>query len=188
MKKWCTMILCFGLIALLVACQSKISKEEAYNIALKDAGVSESDVTLTKEVVDEDEFQFEFHTAEQAFEYEINEDGTIEKREVTSYQASDADKENTTGEEGTAADSTIGGTDAGADQTTTTPVTQEQALERAYTHFKVSQEDVTNLEVRQERDDGQEVYDIEFHVGNKEYSCDVSVQTGEILSYDIDNH
>ena len=42
----------FGLMILLSACGTTLSKEEAYAIALKDAGVTEQDVVLQKETVD----------------------------------------------------------------------------------------------------------------------------------------
>lgn len=186
MKKWGTILVCFCLVALLAACGSRVSKEEAYNIALKDAGVSADDVTLTKETKDEGEFGFEFHTDTQSFRYEVDEDGTIEKSSVTQYQAPDT-KQNGTTDDDTTSGTTTGGADAQTAQTTT-PLTQEQALEQAYTHFQVSKDDVTNLQVKKEQEDGQEVYDIEFDVGTKEYSCDISVQTGEVLAHDVDEH
>lgn len=184
MKKWWVAVICFGLITVLVACGSKISKEEAYAIALEDAGVTEGDITLTEETMDDNEFKFVFHTDTESYEYEIDEDGTIEKRSVTKYQAQSTEQDKTTDDANTSETNT-GGTDTPAEQTTT-PLTQEQALEQAYTHFQVSETEVTNLKVKKEVDDGQEVYDIEFDVGTKEYSCEINVQTGEMRSYDVD--
>ena len=147
MKKWYMTFVCFGLIALLTACQSKISREEAYDIALKDAAVSESDVTLTKETTEDDEYQFEFHTSTQSFEYEISKSGKIEERTVTNYQATEAEKKNTTNGDNTAHDNTnqsltAENSDAiqGSTEQPTTPLTQEQALEKVYAHFQVTED------------------------------------------------
>ena len=172
MKKWSLLGISFGLMILLSACGTTLSTEEAYAIALKDAGVTEQDVVLQKETVDDDEFAFVFHTDLQQFEYEIDEDGTIEKRSVTRNPGVDIGHKNATGNDGASE--------------TYAAITQEQALDCAYAQFQVSEAEITDLYIEKEWENGQEIYDIEFMIGTKEYSCEVNAQTGAVISYDVD--
>lgn len=40
------------------------------------------------------------------------------------------------------------------------------------------------LKMELDHDDGRAKYEVEWHVGQVEYSCDVDAYTGEILSYE----
>lgn len=66
-------------------------------------------------------------------------------------------------------------------------ITQDEALQIAYEKFQVSSENVKNVKVKLDKENGIEVYDIDFDAGNKEYSCDISTTTGEILNFDSDS-
>lgn len=67
-------------------------------------------------------------------------------------------------------------------------LTREQALEIAYSYFKVSGADAVVHKVKLGRDDGRLCYEIEFYIGRIEYEIDIDAQTGAVLeaeySYD----
>lgn len=50
----------------------------------------------------------------------------------------------------------------------------------------VKEKDTTYLTVHLDVDDGVEIYEVEFMVGNKEYDYDIDAYTGKILSKDFD--
>ena len=163
MKKWLAILLCLALTLALTAC-GRLTRDEAYAKALQDAGLSAQDVTLLAEGQEEDEFFFEFATDTTKYSYQID-DGRIESKVITSL---------------TTAETVV------PDVIPESPLTEAQALEAAYAHFQVAEADVVNLRVATELEDGREVYDIEFDAGAREYSCEIEIRTGKIVSSDVD--
>lgn len=78
-------------------------------------------------------------------------------------------------------------TQTGEQQTQTQGLTQDEALAKAVAHFGVDGNSITNVRIKQEYDDGRNVYDIDFYYNNKEYSFEIDINTSEIISTDIDN-
>lgn len=165
------MVGAIGCSFMLTGCGKKVTTEEARDIALKDAGLSVNEVSFTSEKIDDDSFEFSFHTDKKAYNYEISERGKIEEISTSNYTETQT---NITNE----------GTQAPNKQTT--PLTQEQALEKVVAHFKIDGTAITNLEIYQENDDGAQVYDIEFLYNGKEYSAEVDIASGAVTSSDID--
>ena len=71
-----------------------------------------------------------------------------------------------------------------------TPVVQDIGLERAksiaLSHAGVASGSVRWGKVRQDREDGVLVYEIEFYVGQTEYDYEIDAVTGAIRDYDVD--
>lgn len=65
-------------------------------------------------------------------------------------------------------------------------VTQAQATDIALEHAGVAKEDTTSLSVDQDKEDGVEVYDIQFATQDRTYHYDVSRKSGEIVNYSYD--
>ena len=65
-------------------------------------------------------------------------------------------------------------------------VTEAEARSAAFAHAGVTEDQVVALQITKDRDDGREVYDIEFRSAERVYSYEVAVRGGEILksSYD----
>ena len=59
---------------------------------------------------------------------------------------------------------------------------QDAAKEAAFADAQVSEEDTSRLRVAKDRDDGKQIYEIEFTAGNREYSYDIDASDGSILS------
>lgn len=83
------------------------------------------------------------------------------------------------------------GTDSTASENTTDPnsISEEKAREIALADAEVAEADVTGIRVEKDRDNGRDVYDVEFYAGDKEYDYEIDRTTGEIISrhYDIEN-
>lgn len=76
--------------------------------------------------------------------------------------------------------------DSNAAGTGSVTVTEAQAKEIALEDAGIKAEDVTGIRVNKDKDDGREVYDVEFYVDNKEYDYEIDIATGKILDKDFD--
>lgn len=86
----------------------------------------------------------------------------------------------------TAVLSGTGNTDNTAKVETKAVIREEAAKAAALKHAGLKESEVTFLSVKQEKDDGRDVYDVEFYVGTKEYDYEIDAYSGEIISYDYD--
>ncbi len=143
-----------------------IGLEAAREIALKDAGLSASDVTFTKEKQDRDDgriyYEFEFFTSDREYDYEIH------------------------GTTGAIVDKSIEGFHHGGNQTGGTDIGVDQAKTIALNHAGLSASDVNFAKAKLENDDGRIVYEVEFYHGNREYDYTIDAYSGAILEYDAD--
>ena len=65
---------------------------------------------------------------------------------------------------------------------------QDEAKRIAFEDAGVSESDTSRLKVEKDRDDGGIQYDVQFSVGEKEYSYDINGVSGEILSADVETN
>ncbi len=65
-------------------------------------------------------------------------------------------------------------------------ITADEALNIALKQAGVTREDIRNLESTLDRENGAAVYEIDFDVGNVEYSYDINAETGAIVERDRD--
>ena len=162
----------------------QISVEDAKAAAFAHAGLKEKDVVLRKAALDMDDdrgilkYDVDFYAADKDFEYDIDATtGVVIKAEREMMDAEDyaemkAIKESMKTKEAAKA--------AG--------LNEEGALDIALKHAGVAKSDVTRKNVHLDFDDdlGKKVFDVEFHVGIKEYNYDIDPVTGEIYKFDVD--
>ncbi|MCW6679994.1 PepSY domain-containing protein [Aerococcaceae bacterium NML130460] len=65
-------------------------------------------------------------------------------------------------------------------------ITAEQAKAIALADANVQEKDVVFIKNQRDMENGVQVYDIEFYVGNKEYDYEISVANGSIVHKDMD--
>lgn len=63
---------------------------------------------------------------------------------------------------------------------------EEKAKEIVLVHAGVTADEITRYTLHRDRDDGKDVYEIEFWRGNIEYDYEIDAKTGEILQFDKD--
>ena len=63
---------------------------------------------------------------------------------------------------------------------------EEDALEAALAHARLSREEVERLTITPEYDNGVLTYDVDFSYGGYEYDYDIDPATGEIIKYEKD--
>ena len=162
----------------------QISVEDAKAAAFAHAGLKEKDVVLRKAALDMDDdrgilkYDVDFFAADKDFEYDIDAaTGAVIKAEREMMDAEDyaemkAIKESMKTKEAAKA--------AG--------LNEEGALDIALKHAGVAKSDVSFKKVHLDFDDdlGKTIYDVEFHVGIKEYNYDIDPTTGAIYEFDVD--
>lgn len=186
MKKTILILTVFTM-TLFTACGKSISWEEAKEIAFSDAGVTEQEVTITKEKQDGGDFELAFQTTDTAYEYEIRKNGTIDSKEREMIpEAVAGPAEVTPGvveETKTADDNTE--TQAPSD-TDSGNISEDQAQAIALERAGLTKDQIQFYEIKQDMENGVLVYEIEFHQDRTEYSVDVNVATGEIIKFETD--
>ena len=68
------------------------------------------------------------------------------------------------------------------------PLTLEQAKKVALDYTGVKESEAIFTKAYRSYDDGREVYEIEFFVGNTEYEMDVDVYTGTVTDFNVEYH
>ena len=68
------------------------------------------------------------------------------------------------------------------------PLTVEQAKQAALDRAGVKASEATFTRAYRDYDDGRQVYEIEFYVGNTEYDMDVDANTGRITDFSTKYH
>ena len=66
----------------------------------------------------------------------------------------------------------------------TAALTEAEAVAAALAHATLTEEEVTGLRARLDRDDGKPVYEIEFRADGYEYDYEIHAESGRILEYD----
>jgi len=66
----------------------------------------------------------------------------------------------------------------------TNMILMDEAKAIAYKEAGVDESDVTYFYAKLDKDDGKDVYEVEFYAGNKEYDYDIDPYTGAVLSFD----
>ncbi len=166
---------------------SQITLDDAKQIALKDAGLTESDVTFKQAKSDFDDgisvYEIDFYSNNKEYEYKIDaETGKILDREI---DFDDKPVSNITDKPGNSADTTSDSTS----DTTATDVSYigiEKAKSIALSHAGLSASDVVFTKTKLDQENLQMVYEIEFQKGTTEYEYEIHAETGKILKYDID--
>lgn len=161
----------------------QITVEDAKVAAFAHAGVKEKDVVLKKAALDRDDdmgivkYEVDFYAVDKDFEYDIDATtGAVIKAEREAMDAEDY-------VEMKALKQTMKKEAAKA-----TGLTEDDALDIALKHAGVAKSDITFNKVHLDFDDdlGKTFFDVEFHVGAKEYNYDIDPVTGAIFEFDVD--
>ena len=146
-----------------------IGEEAAAAAALSHAGVAEADATYFRCWLEHDDgrpecYEVEFLVGSTEYQYEIDlYTGAVLKSERETH--------------GTSGGSSSGGSASG----TSSVIGEAAARSAALAHAGVSESSASRIQVELDRDDGQTLYEVEFHVGRTEYSYEIDAYTGAIL-------
>lgn len=196
MKKLIAVCLLAGLVALAgcnssqTASASYIGVEAARSAALKDAGETEGD--FTNATLEERDgtiyYDVEFTAGGAKYEYAVDAlTGSIIEAKKEGGESQSSSSSQASSQSGSSLNSTpkAESSQASSAAGSTGLITEEEAANIAKEHAQVT--DCTMLPVKLDRDDGRQVYDVEFFTADgKEYDYEIDAATGEVLSYDYD--
>lgn len=174
----------------------KLMQDEAVEIARKDAGVSKNDLRNLKVELDYEDgvqvYEIEFDAGDWEYDYEVAVlDGKILKRESEPLDSILSSAQAGTVQNGTTASPTLAPKPTQAAPVETGIITQDEALEIAKVDAGISGEEIFDLEVKLDYDDGIQQYEIEFCHGNYTYEYDICALDGRIFKReceDCDDH
>ena len=157
-----------------------IGVDAAKAAAFAHAGVNEADVTALEVDFDYEMgqmvYELDFHASGVEYEYDVNAStGAIVKFEQ------DGQKAGQTTQGGQSQSSTSSGEQG-------TVLTAEQAQEKAFAHAGVDAASATVTKCELDRDDGRQIYEIEFWAGRVEYDYEVDAASGNVLKQEQETH
>ena len=149
------------------------SLDEAKAAALKDAGLSESDVTFKKTELDNSHgtqvYDIEFYTSDTKYDYEMDvSNGTVLEKNIEQFQIQPNP------------------TDSAINSSGNDYIGVDRAKEIALNHAQMNESDVQFAKAKLENDDGGVEYEIEFYSGKTEYEYTIDAVSGNIIEYDVD--
>ncbi len=170
-----------------------IGVEAAKSAAFAHAGLDASQVTMGEVDFDYEDgrmvYELEFYANGAEYEYDIDAStGAVVKFSQEGGRTQTGSSAGSSGNSGSAPSGSGGGTaQTGAGGSSSPDIGSEAALAAALSHAGVSQDQVYDLEVKREYDDGRLEYEIEFKTGGWEYEYTISAADGTILDYERDN-
>ena len=147
---------------------TKISRDQALQIALDDAGLTQDQIHDLEVELDNDggalHFDVDFEVSNKDYDYEIDaEDGKILKKQIPEKEAA-------------ATSSTTSSTSSSSKQ-----ISRTEARDIALKHAGLSTSQVRDLEVELDKDDGKVHYDVDFEADGYDYDYEIDAQSGKIL-------
>lgn len=161
---------------------SKITMEQAQEIALKHAKLTSDQVSFIKIDTELENgievYNIEFSYENKEYDYKINSsngeiieyDSDIEDYDITQQQATKENKSVTPNNQ----------------NSNNSKITVEKAKEISLKHANLKDNQVVFDKTEMDYDNGVQIYDIEFHYNNIEYNYEIDANTGNILSYSQD--
>ena len=139
-----------------------ITNQEAENIALESAGVDRNSITNIFSKTDREDgvkvYDVTFFDADGKYEYTIGADDGL----VYGF-----DYEKNMRRAGASASG---------------PVSRDEALSIALGEADLSEGDISRERIEYDRDDGMEIYEVEFRSGSYEYSYDIDASSGRVIA------
>lgn len=152
--------------------QTRLTAEEAKQIALSHSNLSDSDVTFLRVQLDYDngiaQYEVEFYKGDTEYDYEIHAvTGDILEfdQEMESHRLNTDSNTNT-------------------DYSNVEYITEEQAKQIALEHAGYTATQVTFLKVQFDFEDGIPQYEVEFYIDNLEFDYEIHAVMGSILELD----
>ena len=161
---------------------SKITMEQAQEIALKHAKLTSDQVSFIKTDTELENgievYNIEFSYENKEYDYKINSangeiveyDYDIEDYDITQQQTTKGNKSVAPNNQ----------------NSNNSKITVEKAKEISLKHANLKDNQVVFDKTEMDYDNGVQVYDIEFHYNNIEYNYEIDANTGNILSYSQD--
>lgn len=152
-----------------------ISAAGAKEIALAHAGISASEASFIRAELDTDDgvkvYEIEFTSGTTEYDYEINaQTGAVIKFSKEAHETVDPGVP----------------TPEGTKPPQGSVITAAKAKEIALNHAGISAASATFVKVELDKDDGVQIYEVEFCVGATEYDYEIDALTGSVIHYEME--
>lgn len=196
-KLWNTLAALAAIAALAGCSAQSLTQAQATDIALEHAGVTQEEalsLSVEEEQVEgRPVYEVEFSTGDTEYHYDVSrKDGTIvnynydKNGQASAGQAGDDKEGGAAAQQATPAPESPSSQGGESSAPGGSGITEEEAKSIALEHAGVSPEEVAFHRVQRDRDDGVDVYEVEFYVGSQEYDYEIACADGSICSYDAD--
>ncbi len=174
---------------------AKISANEAENIALEKIGLARENIRFERTEIDRErgklvwEVEFEYENKEYSFEIDaitgkiLHEE--IEQEKRPPLQSTEAPVTEPPATEPPVTEPPA--TEQTPDKPVSTEITRDDATNIALKDAGFAREQVRDLEVEKDYERGTLVYEVEFEHERKEYSYEIRVSDGKILTRSVEN-
>lgn len=172
------------------AAAAETTEAEAKEIALKDAGLAESDVIFDRVEKGTEQgasvYEIEFRTSAKEYDYDIAvADGEIVKESWELCRPSAGGK--ILNASGTAkVPASVAAAEKAKAGAKTARTGREAAIDAALSHAGFSANEVSGLKCEKDYDDGREIYEVEFKKNGYEYSYDIDAKNYSVIEWDKD--
>ena len=170
---------------------NKITIDQAKEIALKHAGLTEDQVSFseTKNDIDDgiEKYDIEFYCNGKEYDYEISAiNGEIIQfdNDINEYNNQNNNQSNTQNNSANNVQSNVNNVKGNANNTPN--VSLDKAKQIALSHAGLTSGQVTFKRTELDFDDWIKKYEVEFYYNNREYSYEIDANTGNVLSYEQD--
>lgn len=174
-----------------------IGLEAAKAVALDDAGLSASAVSFTTTGLDRqgdtEYYAIDFTSGDSSYQYDIDAiSGRVIECRISQGTASAAMAQSNAQTSQTQTAAAPGSTQSSQSSSVQTQssgelIGEQAARDAALEHAGLSDSQVTFLKTKLDREDGRQVYEVEFYTEDyKEYDYEIDALIGEVYSYDYD--
>lgn len=141
-----------------------LTQDAALAIVLADAKLTQEEISELEIELDKDgvnsHYDINFEKDGRDYDYEVNaQTGEVLKREIPQVAPVSTEPE--------------------------TAITKEKALEIALADAGLKQNEIQDLDIELDKDEGTVHYDVDFEKDDKDYDYEIDAQTGEILKKDV---
>ena len=194
-----SIVLIISLLAMMISAaplvknvtSAQISANEAENIALAKVGLTRENIRFERTEIDHErgklvwEVEFEYGNKEYSFEIDAV-TGKILREEIEpERKPSSAPVTQPTETAPSVTEPPV--TQPSPEKPDVTEIDREEAINIALKEAGLSREQVRELEAEKDRERGVLVYEVEFEHGRKEYSYEIRVSDGKVLTRSIEN-
>ena len=185
-----SIVLIISLLAMMISAaplvknviSAQISATEAENIALSRVGLTRENIRFERTEIDHErgklvwDVEFEYGNKEYSFEIDavtgkiLREESEPERKPISAPVSVPPATEPPTSEKPVA-----------------TEITREQAIEIALSDAGLSRDQVRELEAEKDYERGTLVYEVEFEHGRNDYSYEIRVSDGKVLTCSVEN-
>ena len=199
-----SIVLIISLLAMMISAaplvknvtSAQIGANEAENIALAKVGLMRENIRFERTEIDHErgklvwEVEFEYGNKEYSFEIDAV-TGKILREEIepekkpSSAPVTQSPETNPPATEAPVTEPPA--TEPTPEKPVVNEITREEAINIALKEAGLTREQVRELEAEKDRERGVLVYEVEFEHGRKEYSYEIRVSDGKVLTRSIEN-